>query len=289
MLKDLRYALRTLRQNPGFALVAIVSLALGIGANAAIFSLASFVLLRSMPVPNASGIIVVQSQFRGESLGGGGLTDDSPLSYPGFKDLRKRANSFTGLVASQYVPFGFGLDKTALPQMRFGALVNGSYFSVLGVRPELERGFRADDQVPGRNAVVVLSYDLWKTELASKRDLIGKSIFLNGLPFTVVGVAPESFKGPNNYVRADMYVPLAMQPTLAGESGQSELETRGMRVVAVQGRLKPGVRVSLASAEARVISQELSPRRTAPVHWWSQHTCTTSCTRSRLPPCFFFS
>jgi hypothetical protein len=128
--------------------------------------------------------------------------------------------------------------------MKYGALVSGNFFSVLGVRPELGRGFRADeDKVPGRDAVVVLSHDLWTTEFASSPDVIGKSIFLNGFPFTVVGVTPESFRGPNVMIHADLYVPLAMEPKLAGESQRSELETRGLRVLTVQGRLKPGVRV----------------------------------------------
>jgi hypothetical protein len=166
MFQDLRYALRMLRHNPGFALVAIVSLALGIGANAAIFSLADYVLLRSLPVPSASEIMVVQSQFRGESLAG--LAPYSAVSYPDFDDLRKRSHSFAGLAASQYSQFGFAPDKTALPQMKYGALVSGNFFSVLGVRPELGRGFRADeDKVPGRDAVVVLGHDLWETGFAS--------------------------------------------------------------------------------------------------------------------------
>ena len=258
LFQDLRYALRTLMHNPGYAVVAIVSLALGIGATSAIFSFASFMLLRPLPVPDASEIIIVQSQLRGESLGGGGLTDYSPLSYPDFDDLQKKNNSFSGLAASQYMQFGFAYDKTALPEMKFGALVNGSFFSVLGVSPELGRGFRDDeDKVPGRNAVVVLGHDLWKTEFVSNADVIGKVILLNGLPFTVIGVAPESFTGPNNAIRADLYVPLTMQPLLAG-SMQNELEARDLRLLTVYGRLKPGVGVRQAAAEARLISQQLA-------------------------------
>ena len=90
-------------------------------------------LLRPLPVPDASAVIIIQSQLRGESLGGGGLTDYSPLSYPDFEDLRKRSNSFAGFAAAQYMQFGFASDKTALSQMKFGALVNGNFFSVLGV------------------------------------------------------------------------------------------------------------------------------------------------------------
>jgi putative ABC transport system permease protein len=256
MLSDLRYALRTLWKNPGFALISILSLALGIGANAAIFSLAEFLLLRPLPVPRASEIVVVQAQLRGESTG---LIQQAGLSYPDFIDLQKGSKSFAGLAASQYFPFGIAPDRTTLPKMKYGALVSGNFFDVLGVRPQLGRGFRADeDKVPGRDAVVVLGHDLWENEFASHPDVVGKSIFLNGLPFTVVGVAPEPFRGPLVWMRADLYVPLAMEPALAGGSQQNELEMRGLRPLRVQGRLKPGVGVGQAAAEARVISQQLA-------------------------------
>jgi len=257
MLHDLRFALRTLRRNPGVAVVAIVSLALGIGANAAIFSLADFLLLRPLPVPDSSGIVVVQSQFRGENLAG--MAEYSPLSYPDFEDFRKKSNSFSGLTASQYFQFGFASDKAALPQMKYGALVSGNFFSMLRLRPEIGRTFRPDeDSVRGRDAVVVLGHDLWSTEFASSPDVVGKTVFLNGLPFTVIGVTPESFRGPNVMIRADLYVPLAMEPALGGQSQQDELEARGLRLVSVLGRLKPGIRVGQAAAEARVISQQLA-------------------------------
>jgi len=135
MLNDLRFALRMLRHNPGFALVAVGSLALGIGASAAIFS---FMLLRPLPVPNASQVMVFQSQFRGEGVTN--LMEYSLVSYPDFDGLRKRSHSFAGLTASQYDQFGFAADKTALPEMKFGALVSGNFFDVLGVRPELGGG-----------------------------------------------------------------------------------------------------------------------------------------------------
>jgi predicted permease len=256
MLHDLRFALRTLRHNPGFAAVAIVSLALGIGANAAIFSMAEFLLLRPLPVPHASGVVVVEAQLQGESPG---FMQQASLSYPDFHDLQKKNRSFAGLTASQYYPFGLAPDRTTLPKMKTGALVSGNFFSVLGVSPALGRSFRADeDQVPGRDAVVVLSHDLWEDDFALSPDVIGKSIFLNGLPFTVIGVAPESFRGPIVWMRADLYVPLAMQPALAGAPQQNELEARGARVLRVMGRLKPGVSVGQASAEAKVISQQLA-------------------------------
>jgi predicted permease len=257
MMHDLRYALRMLERNPGFALVAIISMALGIGANTAIFSLADYVLLPRLAVTDPSAIMVVQSQFRGESIGN--IFQYSGLSNPDFEDFQKKSNSFAGLTASQYLQFGFAPDQTAQPQMKFGALVSGNFFDVLGVRPDLGRNFRPDeDKVPGRDAVVVLSHVLWETEFASDPGVVGRSIFLNGLPFTVVGIAPESFTGPNAWMRADLYVPLAMQPALAGGSGQNELETRGLRVLTVMGRLKPGIRFGQATTETRVIGQQLA-------------------------------
>jgi predicted permease len=256
MLSDLRYVIRTLLNNRGFALIAILSLALGVGANAAVFSLAEFLLLRPLPVPRASEVVVVQAQLRGESTG---LVQEAGLSYPDFIDLQRKSKSFAGLAASQYYPFGIAHDRTTLPKMKYGALVSGNFFGVLGVRPELGRGFHADeDKVPGRDAVVVLGHDFWETEFASSPDVVGKNIFLNGLPFTVVGVAPESFRGPIVWMRADLYVPLAMAPALAGGSQQNELEMRGLRVMRVQGRLKPEVSVRQAAAEASVISQQLA-------------------------------
>lgn len=257
MFRDFGYALRTLRKTPGFAAVAIVSLAFGIGATSAIFTLADGLILRPMPVPNASQVIVVQSQLRGESLGG--LLQYSPVSYPDFADLRSRSQSFAGLTASQYTPLGFALDKSALPQMKYGVLVSGDFFRVLDLTPILGRAFRPDeDQVPGRDAVAVLGYQLWKTEFAASPDAIGKTIFLNGIAFTVIGVAPESFTGPIPMLLGALYVPVAMWPRLAGDPHPSPLDRRSDRQMIVHGRLKPGVSEEQAAAEARLIGQQLA-------------------------------
>ncbi|MGA2591540.1 MAG: ABC transporter permease [Bryobacteraceae bacterium] len=257
MFSDLRYALRTLRKSPGFALVAIISLALGIGANSAMFSLADAMLLRPLPVPHASELILVQSHLRGESLGG--LAEYFGLSYPDFKDLRDRNKSFAGLAASEYSRFGFATEKGALPQMKFGELVSGDFFRVLDVPLELGRAFRSDeDKVPGRDAVVVLSHELWRTDFASDPSVIGRTIFLNNVPFTVIGVAPERFTGSDGSIRSALFVPLAMGPRLQDDLQQSMLEKRDNRGMAVYGRLKPGVSVAQARAEAGVISQQLA-------------------------------
>ena len=268
MLDDLRYAWRTLLKSPGFAVVAIVSLALGIGANSAMFSLADALLLRPMSVPHASDIVAVQSQLKGEALGG--IFQYSGLSYPDFKDLRDRNKSYTGLTASLYSQFGFATEKGALPQMKFGELVSGDFFRVLEVPVELGRAFRPDeDSVPGRDAVAVLGHELWRADLASDPNVVGKTIFLNNVPFTVVGVAPERFTGSMALVRSALFVPMAMGPCLQDDLKLSMLEKRENRGLIVYGRLKPGVGVAQAAAEARVISQQLAQAYPA-----TNRTCT---------------
>jgi predicted permease len=257
MLKDFRYAIRTLRKSPGFALVAIISLALGIGANSAMFSLADALLLRPLPVPHGSDVIVVQSQLRGETLGG--IAPYSGLSYPDFKDLRDRNKSYTGLVASLYSQFGFATEKGALPKMKFGELVSGDYFTLLQVPLQLGRAFRSDeDSTPGRDAVVVLGHELWRTDFAADPGVVGRTIFLNNIAFTVVGVAPEPFTGANGLVRSALFVPLAMGPRLQNDLKQSMFEKRENRGMTVFGRLRPGVGVAQAKAEASVVSQQLA-------------------------------
>jgi predicted permease len=257
MIRDLRYAIRSLRQNPGFALVAIISLALGIGANAAIFSMADAFVLRPMPVPHPADIVTVESQVRGEGISG--LFSFSELSYPDFKDYRDRNTSFAGLTAMEYSTFGFAAQPGATPSMKFGQLVTGNFFQVMGVTPQLGRGFLPqEDQVEGRDAVVVLSHELWKSDFASSPDVIGRTVFLNNLAFTVVGVAPESFTGPNVLLHSLLYIPLSMEVAMAATPDQVHREDRSVRGLEVQGRLKPGVTVAAAAAEARLIGEQLA-------------------------------
>ena len=257
MLQDLGYAVRTLKKTPGFTAVAVLSLALGIGANSAIYSLADGLLLRPMPVPDAARVMAVRSQMRGESIGG--VIQSSPVSYLDFVDLRDRNRSFAGLTAAQFTSFGYAADKNNLPQMKFGMTVSANFFDVLALKPAQGRFFRADeDKVPGRDPVAVISYDLWKTEFAASPDAIGKTIYLNGISFTIIGVSPESFTGPHPLVLSNVYVPFAMCRRLIGDGQPNPLDQRGNRMVFVFGRLKPGVTVTQAAAEGRVISQQLA-------------------------------
>jgi putative ABC transport system permease protein len=251
MLHDLRYAFRALRHKPGFALTAMSSIALGIGANASIFSFADGILLRPLPVPNASQVVTLRSVTPDRTLSGGGM------SWPDYIDFRNQNHSFSGLVAFQTANLGFAADAVSQPQLRPGLLVSGNFFDVLGVEPRLGRGFRSDeDRVPGRDAVVVLSHDFWTNEFRSDGTIIGRDIRLNGLDFTVIGVAPEEFKGMVEFSRPGCFVPAAMAPALVS-SNRDLLTDRGLRGFTVKGRLTRGVSVQAADTEVAQLAKSL--------------------------------
>ena len=235
MLKDVRYALRMLRKNPGFSAVAVCSLAIGIGATSAIYTFADAMLLRPLPVPKPSEVVTVRLVTTGGAFG-----VDSAFSYPDYVDLRDRNRSFTGLMAAQYSSFGFLADRNNLPQGQFGMWVSGNTFDVLHVRMAVGRGFRPDeDKVEGRDPVVVLGYRLWQSEFHGDPSAVGKKVRLNGVDLTVVGVAPKEFSGIGSVtIVPSLYVPLAMVPRLWQSSN---LTNRGERWLMVKGRLRPGV------------------------------------------------
>jgi predicted permease len=250
MLNDFRYAIRTLRQNPGFALTAIVSIGLGIGANATIFSLADGLLFRPLPVPNASQVVTLKSRTPS------GTFDN--LSYADYADFRDKSRSFDGVVAYKIAMFGFAADSKTQPQLKAGYLVSGNFFHVLGTEPRIGRGFRpAEGEVPGRDAVVVLGHDFWKNEFGSNAAVLGRAIRLNGLDFTVIGVAPESFKGIDQYIRPSFFVPAMMAPDLTALKSEV-LTDRSDRSFAVKGRLKPGTSIQAADAETAALAKSLA-------------------------------
>lgn len=251
MLSDILYALRALRHHPSFALVAVLSIALGIGANSVMFSLADAVLLRPLPVPHPARVVNLRSQLHGQP--------PANMSYPDFLDFQRRSKAFAGLTAMELNTFGFAPDKQRLPEMQAGWVVSGNFFDVLEIAPRLGRTFLPDeDAVPGRDAVAVLSYDLWRNEFSSSPDVIGRSLFLNGIEFKIIGVAPESFTGVDQYFRPALYVPLMMSARLTGNTGHSWLESRDDHRLFVKGRLRPGVSAEAAGSEARVIAVALA-------------------------------
>lgn len=247
MLQNLRLASRMLRKNPGFTLVAVCSLAIGIGATSAMFSWADALLLRPLPVLKPSQIVTVRSSSPSNP--------SNNVSYRDYVDFRDHNRSFDGLMAYSLAPFGLSEKPDALPQLKYGLFASGNLFNVLGVEPALGRGFRPDeDKVPGRDAVVVLSHDLWISQFGADRSVIGRKVRLNGTEFTIIGVAPEHFTGVDQYFRPALFVPIAMS---ARVGQQDALEKRDNRWLTVKGRLKPGVTVAQAQADLASIASAL--------------------------------
>ena len=261
MLKDLRYAARMLRKNPGFMAVAVCSLAIGIGATAAVYSIADAILLRPLPVLKPSRVVAVSP-----------ITDQlfaglNTISYPDYVDFRDRNRTFEGLIADAYSFYGFAPHASTLPRMKFGMYVSGNFFKVLGVEPTIGRAFRAEeDRATGRDAVAVLSHDFWVSEYDGRRSAIGQKIWLNGIEFTIIGVAPESFTGTDQFLRPALYVPFAMSPRMMNVNN---LEQRDIRWLTVKGRLKPDVSIAQAQADIGALAtvlQKMYPKTDGSLH-----------------------
>ena len=179
------------------------------------------------------------------------------FSYREYLDIRAKTNSYDGVVANTTMEaVGFSAEPAASPRIKGGMLVSGSYFHVLGVEPRLGRGFREDeDQVPGRDAVVVLGPDFWRHEFASDPGVLGRTIRLNGTNFTVIGVAPETFPGMLIFGHPDLYMPLAMAPVFSTDRQKNFFEDRDDRELAVRARLKPGTTLAQAHNELAVLAK----------------------------------
>ena len=176
------------------------------------------------------------------------------MSYPDYVDLRDKNHTFEGVIATSFSSFGFTTDRTSQPRRKFGMFVSGNLFDVLQVTPEVGRAFRPDeDQVEGKSAVVILGHDLWASAFDKNPAVLGRSLWLNGTEFTIIGVAPEAFTGLGQ-VKPGFYVPLAMSGTL-GES--SNLTKREVRWLDVRGRLRAGVGVAQANADVEAIASAL--------------------------------
>ena len=252
--QDVRYGCRTLAASPAFAVVAVLSLAIGIGANCAIFSLADALLLRPLPIARPGDVFTVGSTTSVEAFGASSLKS----SYRDYVDLRDRSRSFEGLSAYDYITAGFAPDARSVPKLKLGMLVSGNLLPLMGVEPALGRGFRPEeDQVPGRDAVIVLGHRLFEDELGSDPAVLGRRVRINGSDFTVVGVAPAEFTGLDQAVRCDFFVPLMMSPRLITDPKTASLEARDARNLNVKGRLRAGVTQAAAQAELTTIGADL--------------------------------
>ncbi len=239
ILQDFRYAIRTLSRSPGFAALAVVTLAVGIGANTAIFSLVHAVLLNPLPFAHADRVVAVMETWRGRRGG---------VSAGNFADLKAASRSFDKLAAVRYATFN--LAESVTPERVDGARVTEDYFDVFGVRPQRGRGFRPEEDRPGAGHVVVVSDRMWKSRLGGATDVVGRTLRLDGEPYTVVGVMPASF----DYTRdnEELWVPAAFDSeTLANHDKHS---------LTIYGLLKPGVSVAEANQDALTISRDLERR-----------------------------
>ena len=254
MLTDLRLALRQLWKNPGFTLVAVLALALGIGANTAIFTVVNAVLLKPLPFPEPDRLVSVGSVRLRDATASG---VDS-ISYPDFFDFRARARSFAALAC--HYENGFALTGGTEAQGVRGLVVAGGFFEAVGLRPFLGRGFAREDEAPGGGPgglKTVLSHAFWQRQFRGDPAALGQKLTVDGLVFTVVGVMPAGVQFPLQSAAIDLYLPLAKDAAVALAGDTPPTEQRGAHMLRAVGRLLPGVPVEQAQAELRAIAADL--------------------------------
>src|SRR6266513_2277177 len=247
VLQDLRFGFRILRRSPGFSILAILCLTLGIGTNAAALSWIEGILIRPYPlVAHQDRMVALSGTVRGGERSG--------LSYPDFRDFEKNSTLFDSFVVDRIT--GTTLSVGDRAERASGAIVSANYFDALGVRPILGRGFRPEEG-EGRNAhpVTVIGYRTWKDRYGGDPNIIGRTQYLNGVQHTIIGVAPEKFHGTFIGYSFSFWVPTSMQETF--DTTGYKLEDRGARWIEGFAFLKPGVTRQQADAELHAISQRL--------------------------------
>ncbi|HEV3410750.1 MAG TPA: ABC transporter permease [Chthoniobacterales bacterium] len=243
MIADLKYALRMLLKTPAFTLIAVVTLALGIGANSAIFSVVDTVLLRPLPFPNADRIVAIWGNSKSEP--DGRYTD----SFPDFFDYRAQSQSFSHMAA--YSGAGTVLGTGASAQELDGVAVDGDFFDVLGVKPMLGRAFTAEEAKVGAPNIIVFGHGVWQRAFGSDPKIVGQQVSLAGRSYTVLGIMPPGFKYPVDAESSEFVMPLQpLTPT--------EVPRRGSHFLRLIGRLKPGVTAQQAQAEMEPIAARLA-------------------------------
>jgi predicted permease len=255
-MQDLRYGLRMLRKNPGFTAVAVLSLALGIGANTTIFTVVNAILLNALPVRDLPRLVEMDTidsktlvtQARSEKLG---------MSFPNFQDYRRDNQVFTDLAA--FMPVAVTWSGGAEPRQLQSELVSANYFEVLGIRPARGRFFMPDeDTKPNGNDVAVLSYAVWANKLGSDPAIIGKPLIFDARPYTVIGIAPRGFRGTITFFSSEqVWIPTSMKDQVLGGKAKDFFNDRRFLTVGTIGRLKPGVEMSAAEASLRTMATHL--------------------------------
>ena len=252
LLQDIRFALRQLRKSPAFTVTVIATLALGIGANAAVFTLFDQVLLRMLPVDKPKELVRFEwnGAFNGSmsSFGGNSEGHQNYFSYPMYKDLRDRNQVFAGMLAADRA--GVGVTWHNQAESEDAEIVSGNYFQLLGLKPALGRLLtQQDDTAKNANPVLVLSYNYWKTRFGAAGDVVGQTILINGHSFTILGVAPDNFDSAIGGYRPGVFLPISMSeiamPWTAPLDNLTNHHSAWLTLVA---RLKPGA--TLAQAQA---------------------------------------
>ncbi len=251
LIQDIRFGFRSLLKHPAFTAIAVITLALGVGANSTIFSVVNATLMRSLPVSHPENLVYV---FNGNP--------GSLFSYPDYAEMRDQNHVFDGLIAWGGITASLNSnDQTDLVN---GAVITGNYFQVLGVVAEKGRViFPEDDQMPGAHPIAVISHGLWQRRFGGEQNIVGRQLLLNGHNFTIIGVTPPEFGGAQLGVVRDLYVPMMMQavvrPPRAGYSGEMDpdlLKKRGNRWLYSVGKLKPGVTIEQAQATLALIAKQ---------------------------------
>ena len=265
LFQDFRYGVRSLRKSPGFTLTVVLTLALGIGANTAAFTLINTFLLNPLPVRDASRLVAMETVDNNKAAGEGRLL---PVSYLNLKDFEERNQVFTHLTGYTH-PIPLTLSGGEKSERIFASLVTGNYFDTLGLRPVLGRFFGPEeDRVPGANPVAVVGYTAWQQRFGGTSDIIGRAIRLNNTVVTILGVAPEGFKGITAVFGPDLWLPATMaeqflprhrrwSSSAADVQTHNALRHRGELVFRAAGRLKPGVGTDQAEANVKAIAAAL--------------------------------
>jgi predicted permease len=248
LLQDLRFGIRTLLKNPGFTAVAVLTLALGIGGNTTVFSWIRAVLLNPLP-----GVEHSERWLAVETVMPNGEYHTS--SYPDYRDFRDQNQVFSSMIGFELVGVDMSIRNQAPPERVWGLIVTENYFDTLGVQPAMGRAFHAEpSQALNSDPYIVLGNGLWQRLFGSDRNIVGRTVHINGHPFTVIGVAPRNFYGTIAGVEAQYFVPMMMQPVvLPGE----DLEQRSPTFVHIMGRLRPDATIAQAQAEISAIAQHL--------------------------------
>jgi putative ABC transport system permease protein len=242
LIQDLRFALRQMGNRPGFTLVVVLTMALGIGANAAIFSVLDAILLRPLPYDHPEQLIKVWSRFTGIGL----PNDQNWTSAPEFRDFERLNRSFADLAAIDSGSFNLGVKGS--PQRVVGASVSPSLFKMLGTQPLIGRTFLAEEAQPGRDHEIVLSYDLWRRVFAGNPSAVGSTLDIDGVPMSVVGVMPAGFAYPNE---TEIWGPLSFSPDDLSEN------SRGSHGLEVMGRIKPGLSLDQVQSDMDRVSRTM--------------------------------